>query len=79
MTMATQEFIKLDDLISKCNSNNTRKSVGKILEFPTDQIELLLTEFDRKPDVRFGDNLLYACDIVKRLRQDWNYSAIFRD
>jgi len=74
-----EENLLLNQMISNCNARNTRQSVGEILKLSEENIIKILNEFDKKCDIRFGDNLIYACGIVKRLRQDWNYSAIFRD
>jgi len=73
------QTLTLDQIISQCNSDNIRKAVGKILVLSESDIVKVLAEYERKCDMRFGDNLIYACGIVKRLREDWNYSAIFRD
>jgi mRNA-degrading endonuclease HigB of HigAB toxin-antitoxin module len=75
----TEDINQVDKLIAKCNTDSTRKSVGEILQLPEKDIILIINEYDIKPDSRFGYKLLYACIIVKRLREDWNYSTMFQD
>lgn len=69
----------VDEIIDYCNDDNPRKSAGRILTLPMNQMHQLMHEYDRKPDGRFGDNLLDACKTVDKWQGDPNYRGMFRD
>lgn len=74
-----EERNRIAVLIHKTYDTNIRKSVGKMLQLPESDINTILEEYEKYSDGRFEDSHIYACGIVKRLREDWNYSAMFRD
>lgn len=56
----------MNSLIDYCNKSYVTESIETMNELhPTDRAALL-EEFDRKPEMRFGDNLIAACSFVKR-------------
>ena len=62
---------KLDSLINFCTEDEVRNCVSRILSLPKDDFKIFMEEYESRPDGRFSDNLLNACYIVNKMRQDW--------
>jgi len=78
-TLDEISHFKAGKLIQHTNTNNVRKSIGKILELSMEEIHTLLEEYHKRPDHRFGDNLLSACEFVDKMLSDQRYTGIFKD
>jgi hypothetical protein len=78
-SMEVDENLVLDAIISKCNASSVREAAGKLLVLPMKDLRKVLEEYDRSPDIRFGENLLFGCVVVQRMRKDHKYSGIFRE
>ena len=64
--------MNINKVIVKAHAENVRKTVGNILSLEPAEIDSLLKEYTKSPDIRFSDNLLAACQIVWQFRNSYN-------
>jgi D-mannonate dehydratase len=87
VTNVADDQARINEIINQCRDNVIKKCIGKILQLPEADIEAVIKEIDYKVNMPMGifglslptDPMIFACLIIKRMRDDWNYSAIFND
>jgi len=59
-----------DKIVTSCNAKTVREAIGKILLLPKEDLNILIQEFNRRVDIRFGDNLIHACEYVQSMQKE---------
>lgn len=55
-----------DALIARCNAATVEEASARITALSPEERDMLLREYRRRPDGRFGDNLLLACSVLSQ-------------
>lgn len=54
----------IDRVIYQCNAETVEECIQRIESLSNKEREALIAEFKRRPDARFGDNLLVALSVI---------------
>lgn len=54
----------IDQVIYQCNGQTVEECIQRIESLSNKEREALIAEFKRRPDARFGDNLLVALSVI---------------
>jgi len=66
-------------VFDKTHGPTVKITLSNIIRLRDEEIEYLLAEFKRKPDARFSDNLLIACNLYERLLYQETFRQVLKN